>query len=238
MPGTDSLAQLRYAVTGCRACPRLVAYRERVAHERKRAFAAEEYWGRPVMGFGDPNARLALVGLAPSAHGANRTGRPFTGDRSGDFLARALFAAGFANRPASARRGDGLRYTGLYLTAAVRCVPPDNRPRPEERARCAPYLVRELSLLPELQAILALGGFAWDAVLSVVPELYEAPAPREKFAHGAFVALGPGRPHLYGAYHPSPQNTQTGKLTEAMFVDLLRRISGGLRGPGDRPGQR
>lgn len=216
-------------MVACTACPRLVAFRSRVAQERKKAHAAEAYWGRPVPGFGDPAARLALVGLAPSAHGANRTGRPFTGDRSGLFLARALFSSGFANRPTSEHRGDGLSYSDLFLTAAVRCVPPDNRPTPTERSACAPFLTRELRLLPELQAILALGGFAWDALRESVGPVYGAARPTTAFSHGAFVALREGRPHLYASYHPSPQNTQTGRLTEAMFIELLARIRGGFR---------
>jgi len=205
-----------------------VRYRERVAREKKREFRSEEYWGRPVPGFGDPAARLVAVGLAPAAHGSNRTGRVFTGDRSAAFLVRAFHAVGFANQPTSVRRGDGLRYTDLYLTAAVRCVPPDNRPTPVERANCAPYLARELGALPNVRAILALGGFAWDAVREVVPSVYDVPRPATAFAHGACAPLGPGRPFLWGSYHPSPQNTNTGKLTPAMLVDLLHRIRAGF----------
>ncbi|MGI0156439.1 MAG: uracil-DNA glycosylase, partial [Thermoplasmata archaeon] len=169
---SDSLARIREEVIGCTQCPWLVRYRERVARERKREFRTETYWGRPVPGFGDPNARLVAVGLAPAAHGSNRTGRVFTGDRSAAFLVRAFHAAGFANQPTSVKRGDGLRYQDLYLTAAVRCAPPDNRPTPPERANCAPYLERELHCLTETQAILALGGFAWDAVREIVPAVY------------------------------------------------------------------
>ena len=201
-----------------------MSYRERVARERKKAYRAEEYWGRPVPGFGDPNARLVVVGLAPGAHGSNRTGRVFTGDRSAAFLVGAFHAAGFANQATSTARGDGLRYRDLYLTAAVRCVPPDNRPTPAERATCAPFLERELRSLPETRAILALGGFAWDALREVLPSVYDVPRPGGAFAHGACVPLGPGRPLLWGSYHPSPQNTNTGKLTFGMLVDLLNRI--------------
>ncbi len=222
----DSLEAIRREVVACAACPRLVATRERFARERKREFRDQEYWGRAVPGFGDPAARLVVVGLAPAAHGSNRTGRVFTGDRSAAFLVRAFHAVGYANQPTSTHRGDGLRYTDLYLTAAVRCVPPDNRPRPDERTRCAPFLVRELHCLTRARAVLALGGFAWDAVRDAVPEAYGAERPATPFAHGACAPLGPGRPLLWASYHPSPQNTQTGKLTSPMLVDLLRRIRG------------
>jgi len=220
----DSLELVRREVIVCAKCPRLVRYRERVAREKKREFRHEEYWGRPVPGFGDPSARLVAVGLAPAAHGSNRTGRVFTGDRSAAFLVRAFHAAGFANQPTSLRRGDGLRYQDLYLTAALRCAPPDNRPTPDERANCAPFLERELRLLTEARAILALGGVAWDALRDIVPRVYGGERPVSAFAHGACVPLGPGRPLLWGSYHPSPQNTNTGKLTLPMLVDLLRRI--------------
>ncbi len=220
----DSLASIRAEVIACRRCPRLVRYRERVAHDKKREFRSDVYWGRGVPGFGDPAARLVVVGLAPAAHGSNRTGRMFTGDRSAAFLVRALHAAGFASQPSSVRRGDGLRYTDLYLTAAVRCVPPDNRPSPEERTNCSGYLARELRLLTRARAILSLGGFAWDAVREVVPLAYGCPRPDVPFAHGACAPLGPGRPLLWASYHPSPQNTNTGKLSSEMLVDLLARI--------------
>ncbi|MGA8302949.1 MAG: uracil-DNA glycosylase [Thermoplasmata archaeon] len=220
----DSLAQLRGEVIRCAKCPRLVGYRERIARERKREFRSESYWGKPVPGFGDPNARLVAVGLAPAAHGSNRTGRVFTGDRSAAFLVRAFHAAGFANQPTSVRRGDGLQYRDLYLTAAVRCAPPDNRPTPLERANCAPFLERELRSLPETRAILALGGFAWDAVREILPLVYGGTRSTTPFAHGACAVLGPGLPLLWGSYHPSPQNTNTGKLTQPMLVELLERI--------------
>lgn len=220
----DSFARLRDEVVACVRCPRLVRYRGRVASERKREFSHETYWGRGVPGFGDPHARLIAVGLAPAAHGSNRTGRVFTGDRSASFLVRAFYEAGFANQPTSVRRGDGLHYRDLYLTAAVRCAPPGNRPSPEERAHCLPYLHRELRLLTNARAILALGGFAWDAVRDAVREVYGVPRPEIPFAHGAAAPLGPGRPMLWASYHPSPQNTNTGKLTGAMLVELLRRI--------------
>lgn len=233
----DSLERIRAEVVACTKCPRLVDYRTRVARERKREFRDQAYWGRGVPGFGDPAARLVAVGLAPAAHGSNRTGRVFTGDRSAAFLVRAFYAAGYANQPTSTGRHDGLRYRDLYLTAAVRCVPPDNRPRPEERERCAPYLERELRCLPETRAILALGGFAWDALREIVPRVYGVPRPTTAFAHGACAPLGPGKPLLWASYHPSPQNTHTGKLTQPMLVGLLERIRasyGGARPPGFR----
>jgi len=236
----DSLQQLRNEIVGCRRCPRLVAYRERIAGEKKKQFRGDNYWGRPVPGFGDPDARLVLVGLAPAAHGSNRTGRVFTGDRSAAFLVGALHAAGFANQPHSTARGDGLRYDDAYLTAAVRCVPPDNRPTPAEKANCLPYLARELRLLTQARSLLALGGFAWDALRDSVPTLYGVPRPGAEFAHGRCVPLGPGRPMLWASYHPSPQNTNTGKLTTKMFVELLDHIraswSPGTAGPARRQG--
>jgi len=233
----DSLDRIRAEVVGCVQCPRLVAYRTKVARERKREFRDQAYWGRGVPGFGDPTARLVAVGLAPAAHGSNRTGRVFTGDRSAAFLVRAFYAAGYASQPTSVGRHDGLRYRDLYLTAAVRCVPPDNRPSPSERATCAPYLERELRCLAETRAILALGGFAWDALRDLVPRVYDVPRPATEFAHGACAPLGPGKPLLWASYHPSPQNTQTGKLTLPMLVGLLERIRasyGGDAGPPAR----
>jgi len=220
----DGLDRIRAEVVACARCPRLVEYRGRVAATRKREFRNEIYWGRGVPGFGDPAARLVVVGLAPAAHGSNRTGRVFTGDRSAAFLVRAFYLAGFANQPTSLRRGDGLRYSDLYLTAAVRCAPPGNQPLPAERTNCAPFLERELRLLSETRAILALGGFAWEALRDVVARVYGAPRPSAPFGHGVCVPLGPGKPLVWGSYHPSPQNTQTGKLTTEMLVGLLERI--------------
>jgi len=220
----DSFAAVRDEVVACTRCPRLVRYRERVAAERKREFRSQVYWGRGVPGFGDPHARLVAVGLAPAAHGSNRTGRVFTGDRSAAFLVRAFHAAGYANQPTSTHRGDGLRYTDLYLTAAVRCVPPGNQPSPAEKASCLPYLARELRLLGEARALLALGGFAWDALKDAAALAYGIERPSTSFAHGACVPLGAGRPLLWASYHPSPQNTNTGKLTSPMLVGLLERI--------------
>ncbi len=220
----DSLDLVRKEVVACVKCPRLVRYREKVGQEKKREFRTDIYWARGVPGFGDPKARLFVVGLAPAAHGSNRTGRMFTGDRSAAFLVRAFHTAGFANQPTSLRRSDGLRYHDLYLTAAVRCAPPGNRPLPRELLNCQGYLDRELRLLPEVRAVLALGGFAWDAVRGSASRVYGVPLPKVPFAHGACVPLGPGRPTLWGSYHPSPQNTQTGKLTPAMLAGLLNNI--------------
>jgi uracil-DNA glycosylase len=225
--GGTSLTQLQSEIIACRRCPRLVDYRERIARERKKEFRDEAYWGRPVPGFGDPNARLVVIGLAPAAHGSNRTGRVFTGDRSAAFLVRALYDAGFASQPTSVRRGDGLRYNDLYLTAAVRCVPPDNRPLPTERAQCLPYLERELALLHEARAYVALGGFAWEATLEAAARVHGVERPRVGFAHGACAPLGPGRPIVWGAFHPSPQNTNTGKLTPRMYAQLFEQVRAG-----------
>ncbi len=233
----DSLEIIRREVVACSRCPRLVRYRATVAREKKREFREKEYWGKPVPGFGDPAARLVAVGLAPAAHGSNRTGRVFTGDRSAAFLVRAFYEAGFANQPTSLQRNDGLRYRDLYLTAAVRCAPPDNRPTPVERTTCAPFLERELRCLPETRAVLALGGFAWDALRDILPRVYGGDRPSQEFSHGACVPLGPGRPLLWGSYHPSPQNTNTRKLTLAMLVELLDRIRASYDAP-HRAGRR
>jgi uracil-DNA glycosylase len=230
----DSLERVRAEVVACTKCPRLVDYRGRIAREKKREFRADEYWGRGVPGFGDPAARLVAVGLAPAAHGSNRTGRVFTGDRSAAFLVNAFYLAGFANQPTSQRRADGLRYTDLYLTAAVRCAPPGNQPLPAERSNCAPYLERELRLLTETRAILALGGYAWEALREVVARVYDVPRPTVPFAHGACAPLGPGKPLLWASFHPSPQNTHTRKLTTPMLVDLLTRIRGSYGAPPAR----
>lgn len=217
------MEELQARVASCRACPRLVAWREEVARVRRRAFQDEDYWGRPVPAFGDPGARVLVLGLAPAAHGANRTGRMFTGDRSGDWLYRALHRAGFASQPGSVARDDGLELTDVFVTAAVRCAPPANRPTPAERDACAPWLRAELDLLPRLRVVVALGGFAWSQALRVLADRgvpVSSPAPR--FGHGAEAALGGGLT-LLGSYHPSQQNTFTGKLTEEMFDAVWRR---------------
>jgi uracil-DNA glycosylase len=212
-----ALAELERRVVDCRRCPRLVEWRERVAHEKRAAFRDEEYWGRPVPGFGDPEARVYILGLAPAAHGGNRTGRVFTGDRSGDWLFAALHRTGFANQPTSIRRDDGLRLTGAFVAAAVRCAPPANKPLPAERDNCLPYAAEELELLP-VRAIVALGAFAWDAALRL-----HAPArPKPKFGHGAEAEL-PGGHTLIGCYHPSQQNTFTSRLTGPMIDSVLLR---------------
>jgi uracil-DNA glycosylase family 4 len=209
----------------CRRCPRLVAWREQVARDRRAAFAREEYWGRPLPGFGDPAARILLLGLAPAAHGANRTGRMFTGDRSGDFLFAALWRAGMANQPASIHRGDGLQLRDAWVTAAVRCAPPANKPTPEERDECLPWSARELGLLEDLRVILCLGAFGWDAALRLTTALVDPPRspprPRPRFGHGAELQVE--RYTLIGCYHPSQQNTFTGKLTEPMIDAVLLR---------------
>ncbi len=214
----DSLEKVTAEVVACRACPRLVAWREQVAAEKRAAFRFETYWGRPVPGFGDPGARLVVVGLAPAAHGGNRTGRVFTGDRSGDWVYRALWRAGFANQPTSRHAADGLRLTGAWVAATVRCAPPANRPTPEERDRCLPYLARELALLEGTRVIVALGKFAHDAVVGGLYRL----RPRPRFAHLAEHALPDGRT-LVDSYHPSQQNTFTGTLTEPAFDAVFSR---------------
>lgn len=221
---THPIVAVQEEVVHCRACPRLVEWREKVAREKRAAFAEERYWGRPVPAFGDPRARLFIVGLAPAAHGANRTGRMFTGDRSGDWLFRALHRAGFANRPDATNRGDGLELTDAFLTAAVRCAPPENRPKPEERRTCRPFLEAEFDLLlPRLRCIVALGGFSWDHVLRILRDRGCAvPSPKPPFGHGVEVPLEDG-PTLLASYHPSQQNTFTGTLTEPAFDDIWTR---------------
>lgn len=205
-----------------RRCPRLVEWREQAAAEPPRRFQGQRYWGRPVPGFGDPRARLVVVGLAPAAHGGNRTGRMFTGDRSGDWLYAALHRAGFANQARSEHRDDGLRLRGAYVTAIVRCPPPGNRPTPEERDNCLPYLVEELRLLERARVAVALGSFAWDGVLRALRALgHQIPRPKPRFGHGAEAAAGPYT--VLGCYHPSQQNTFTGKLTERMLDDVFAR---------------
>ncbi len=218
----DALEQLNNEVVACRRCPRLVAWREGVAADPPKRHRGEEYWGRPLPGFGDPGAAIVLVGLAPAAHGANRTGRMFTGDRSGDWLYAALHRAGLANQPTSVSADDGLRLTGAYITAAVRCAPPANKPTPVERDNCLPYMERELGLLDRAKVLLALGSFGWDAALRTCRALgHEIPRPKPRFGHGAETEVGPYA--LLGTYHPSQQNTFTGRLTEEMLDAAIAR---------------
>jgi uracil-DNA glycosylase len=215
------LAALRAEIVACRACPRLVAWRERVAREKAPRHAGETYWGRPLPGFGDPGARLLIVGLAPAAHGGNRTGRVFTGDRSGDVLWAALHATGFADRAASRYADDGLRLLGAYVAAAVRCAPPGNRPTIDERDRCLPFLARELALLADVRVLLALGAYAWDAALRVLAVSGHGARPRPRFGHGAEARVGPYA--VIGSYHPSQQNVFTRRLTPPMLEAVLQR---------------
>jgi uracil-DNA glycosylase family 4 len=216
-------------IVRCRLCPRLVAWREEVARTKRAAFADEDYWGRPLPGFGDPDAAVVVLGLAPAAHGGNRTGRIFTGDRSGDWLYRALHRARFANQPTSTDRGDGLELRDCWVAAAVRCAPPANKPLPSEKAACEGWLERELALLPNVRVVLCLGQFAWTAALTT-PAIYGGPPPRPRprFAHGATHARTVSgtvlAPVLVGCFHPSQQNTFTGKLTAAMMDDVLARV--------------
>ena len=224
MEPETALRLLQEQVIACRQCPRLVEYRERVARQKRFAFRGDEYWGRPLPSFGDPRARLLILGLAPAAHGGNRTGRMFTGDRSGDFLFAALYGAGFANQPLSAGRSDGLVLRDAYVTAAVRCCPPANKPAPVEQANCRPYLERELQLLANVKAVVALGKFAFDAYLGVLKRQGKLPARVSyKFGHGACYRLPTPLPTLLASYHPSQQNTFTGRLTPRMLAAVFRK---------------
>ncbi len=224
------LERLAARVASCARCPRLVAWREEAAADPPKRYRGERYWARPVPGFGDPSARLVIVGLAPAAHGANRTGRMFTGDRSGEWLYGALHRAGYATQPVSERRGDGLELRDAYLTAVVRCAPPANRPTTTERDECLPWMVDELRLLPRARALLALGSFAWDGALRSLRELgHPTPRPRPRFGHLAEAAIGPYR--LVGSFHPSQQNTFTGKLTREMLDAAIARAGALSREP-------
>jgi uracil-DNA glycosylase len=227
-----ALARLEAEVVACRACPRLVAWREQVGAERRAAFRDDTYWARPVPGFGDPAARVAIVGLAPAAHGANRTGRMFTGDRSGDFLYAALWRTGFASQPTSHHRGDGLALAGAWITAPVRCAPPANKPTPDERDRCRPFLEAELALLARLSVFVPLGQFGYDVLCGLL-----GVRPRPRFGHGVEVGL-PGGRAIVASFHVSQQNTFTGKLTEPMLdaVLLRARALAGLPSPAEAGG--
>jgi uracil-DNA glycosylase family 4 len=221
-----ALAELEARIVACRRCPRLVAWREEVARAKRAAFAGERYWGRPIPGFGDPAARVLVLGLAPAAHGGNRTGRVFTGDRSGDFLFAALHRTGFANQPTSLHAGDGLALRDLWITAAVRCAPPANKPTPSERDTCLPYAAEEVGLLGGVRVVVCLGAFAWDGALRLRRlvaggDAAPAPRPRPRFGHGAEWLEGPLP--LLGCFHPSQQNTFTGRLTPAMLDAVLLR---------------
>ena len=223
------LRVLEEEIVSCRKCPRLVEYREKVAKEKRRAFREWTYWGRPVPGFGDPHAELFILGLAPAAHGGNRTGRVFTGDRSADFLYAALYKAGFANQATSVRRDDGLVLNNVFIAAAVRCAPPANKPLPSEILNCRGYMERELALLKP-KVVLALGKIAWDAYLDILKsEGVIASRAKFVFAHGAMAKFPGDGPRLVGVYHPSQQNTQTGKLTPAMYAKVLNHIRKILR---------
>jgi uracil-DNA glycosylase family 4 len=221
------LTVLRQTLIDCRLCPRLVDWREQVAREKRAAFRDQDYWGRPVPSFGDPRARLLVCGLAPAAHGGNRTGRIFTGDRSGDWLFAALHRAGFANQSTSTHRGDGLKLRDCYVTACVRCAPPDNKPTPKERDTCQRYLLEELHLLRRIRVIVCLGGFAWDGMLRALASLGMRPQRRRRFGHGTEAIVG--KYTLLGCYHPSQQNTFTGRLTERMMDAVLARARELLR---------
>ncbi len=224
MNAGQALRVIQKEVAACRKCARLVEYREKVAREKRRAFREWNYWGRGVPGFGGPQAKLFILGLAPAAHGANRTGRVFTGDRSGDFLYRALYKAGFANQSTSLHREDGLRLRNAYIAAAVRCAPPANKPLPSEIVNCRGYLERELEILRP-RAVLALGKIGWDAYLDILKQQGKITSRAAyHFVHGAECSFGEDLPRLFGVYHPSQQNTQTGRVTEAMYARVLKRI--------------
>lgn len=228
---SQPLVRLQQTITRCTLCPRLVQHRTRIALRKRRAYRDWTYWGRPVPAFGDPGARLLILGLAPGAHGANRTGRMFTGDRSGDFLYAALFEAGFCTQPESRHAQDGQRLLDTYITAAVRCAPPDNRPTPQEKRHCLPYLQRELELLSDVRVVLALGGFAWGAYLTTRRSMgCPVPRPQPRFGHGAESRLDETTT-LIGSYHPSQQNTLTGRLTSQMFSLVLQRVRRLIDGP-------
>jgi uracil-DNA glycosylase family 4 len=219
----SGLATISAEISSCHACPRLVAYRERIAREKILRFRNEEYWGRPVPGFGSSEARLWILGLAPAAHGGNRTGRVFTGDKSGDFLFRSLFEAGFCNQPTSSTKNDGLALHDLYLSAVVRCAPPDNKPDPSEFDNCRPFLLREFLALPRLSLVLVLGALAYREYAKMISDIQTPDRKWPPFFHGLFIPGEQDRPSLLASYHPSARNTQTGRLTSAMMSEILVR---------------
>lgn len=221
----DSLQTFEANLTTCRKCPRLVAWREKVAATKRKAFQDEDYWGKPVPGFGDPNAKIMIVGLAPGAHGSNRTGRMFTGDASGDFMYPALYKAGFANQPTALHRGDSLQLKDVFITAICRCAPPQNKPKVDEIINCLPYLYKEIELLPELQGFVALGRIAFDGIRRVY-KMQEIDLPIMEFGHNQLNKLGEEKPWLLTSYHPSQQNTLTGRLTPEMFSSVWERAKG------------
>ena len=224
LSSANLLFKIRNEVVDCRRCERLTEYREEVAQNKRREFLDWDYWGRPIPGFGDPNASLLIVGLAPAAHGGNRTGRVFTGDRSGDFLYKALYKTGFANQPTSRSLDDGLKLKSAYVTAAVKCAPPDNKPTTGETSNCSDYLAGEIDSLKHLRTILCLGQFAFNAVMRTIRSKYNLPRTSGTFGHGNVLQFGDSIPAIICSYHPSPRNTQTGKLTEEMFLSILRKI--------------
>jgi len=234
----DPLTALNRRIVACQACPRLLAHCQAVARERRRAYATQEYWGRPVPSFGDPGARLLIVGLAPGAHGANRTGRVFTGDSSGDWLFEALHRAGFANQPTSLSREDGLELAGAWITAINHCAPPDNKPTPEEQAACRPFLVEEIGRLTRVRVVLSLGRIAWDGWFRAMVDCgHPTPTPRPAFGHGVeYTPFGPEGPTLLGSYHPSRQNTNTGRLTRVMWQAVFARARDLVDRPDDPTG--
>ena len=221
----EKLRELTSEIVACRRCPRLVEHRERIGETKRASYKDWDYWARPVPSFGDPAAPLMVLGLAPAAHGGNRTGRVFTGDASATFLVNAMYQAGLANQPLSDNREDGLEYTGAYVCAAVRCVPPGDRPTPEEQRTCLPYLAREMRTLPNLRVVLALGQIAFQAALRAMEEL-GVERPRAKFGHGAVYSLDAAAPLLVGCYHPSPRNTNTGRLNMEQLVETLKMAKG------------
>ena len=234
MPLPSWLEVLNNEVVVCGLCPRLVTYREQIAREKRRAYRDWEYWGKPVPGFGDPNAKVLVLGLAPGAHGSNRTGRPFTGDASGNFMYPVLHRTGFASQPHATHCNDGLRLKDCYITAAVRCAPPQNKPLPEEIANCAPFLEREIALLENVRVVVALGRIGFDAYLNYLKRQGVLKSKKEYvFGHGAQYEMPDGR-ILLASYHPSNQNTQTGKLTREMFTEIFRRAARLARGGRQR----